>query len=615
MPEAVTTQHETLWIGVNRSAMVRVPYVVSSPEIAGPVQPIDATNLASDMRVYIPGIKDYSGDLVWEANSQRYRPGELRDLLAMDGCHVWAERRMPMVGVRVCIEGEASVSLSAADPDGVQRVTIRIAPSAPMAVEEWSGGTSEGYLYRIRTNDTGMNVQRVDVSYGGRPLSMVSASWTRAQGAANIPHEWDFNGGVGPFGCWYGAFNVDDYVAGTEAEEPVCVEAGRLAYRLDPYDLGRTLAGTELAGTYNVMLVVPTVYWKVTGNDLLLSDRARYSSPSASASNMVAYAHTATLPGGGTRVYPYIGIGVYEAYSDGTRLYSTQGHLPTVSLAPDRYKELADAMIPAAGCDFQQWTLHQYTLYKAMAYAVMGTKNAQWCLGEGPSDNNPQVSISGLADRAGPYADATADYSKLFIENPWGSSAAYIGDAMTEDYVVKAGQTLGGAVLGDQESIGVTVLEVQKAKRWITESSKASVGWDLPTRGVADEISTDPTTCGDTVIANTGRMCMSVGGTRINYHENGLGWLRCNAALTSTSGYTGARVSYFLDDYAVGLTDDAPASLSMSAPPALSMGQSAPEIDGEEVADAEPGEDAGSAEEPEGTPEETPEDSTEEDMR
>ena len=50
----------------------------------------------------------------------------------------------------------------------------------------------------------------------------------------------------------------------------------------------------------------------------------------------------------------------------------------------------------------------------------------------------------------------------------------------------------------------------------------------------------------------------------------------------------------------------------MSAPPALSMGQSAPESDGEEVADAEPGEDAEAEEEPEGTPEA---ETIEEDMR
>ena len=547
MPEAVTTQHETLWIGVNRSAMVRVPYVVSSPEIAGPVQPIDATNLASDMRVYIPGIKDYSGDLTWEANSQYYRPGELRDLLAMDGCHVWAERRMPMVGVRVCIEGEASVSLSAADPDGVQRVTIRIAPSAPMAVEEWSGDTSEGYLYRIRTNETGMNVQRVDVSYGGRPLSMVSASWTRAQGAASIPHEWDFNGGVGPFGCWYGAFNVDAYVAGTETEEPVCAEAGRLAYRLDPYDLGRTMAGTELTGTYNVMLVIPTVYWKVTGNDLLLSDRASYSSPSASASGMVAYAHTATLPGGGEMTYPYIGIGVYEASSSGGVLLSASGKTPTVNLTHDQVKELADALTPAEGSYFQQWNFYQWTLFKMMAYLVMGTKNSQWAMGDGPVANSA-ASVTGQADAAGPYAQSTSQYDKVFIENSWGSVWSFVGDAFFRDYILHAGRAAGGAVLGGQPEVeGAPALpSLGGAGRWVQSASRAASAWDLPATADTNSTASDPAKTGDQVWANASERCFLAGGRWSNGASAGVSYVSGNYVLSSRSSNVGSRLAYLM---------------------------------------------------------------------
>lgn len=599
MPEAVTTHHETLWIGVNRSAMVRVPYVVSSPEIAGPVQPIDATNLASDMRVYIPGIKDYSGDLTWEANSQYYRPGELRDLLAMDGCHVWAERRMPMVGVRVCIEGEASVSLSAADPDGVQRVTIRIAPSSPLAVEEWSGDTSDGYLYRIRTNNTGVNVQRVDVSYGGRPLSMVVASWTRAQGAANIPKEWAFNGGVGPFGCFYAAFNIDAYTAGTESEEPVCTEAGRLAYRLDPYDLGRTLAGTALTGTYNVMLVIPTVYWKVSSNDLLLSDRARYSSPSASASGMVPYAHTATLPGGGERTYPYIGIGVYEASSSGGVLLSASGKTPTVNLTHDQFKTMADALTSAGQSDFQQCTFSMWTLYKMMAYAVIGTKNGRWALGDGPVTGS-NTRTGGQSARAGPYADSTSKYSKLFIENPWGSAMCGLGDAFTVGRTFHAGNSLGGAELADQESVGLDL----PVSGFPTSVSNDAPTWDFPLATSESGSLSDPATTGSKITNSvmSAMASLGVGGSYAASTSAGLGYWY-SQGVTAGRNTLGTRLSAFLDDYAVGLTDEAPASLSMSAPPALSMGQSAPESDGEEVADAEPGEDAGIAEESEETPE------------
>lgn len=543
MPEAVTTQHETLWIGVNRSAMVRVPYVVSSPEIADPVQPIDATNLASDMKVYIPGIKDYSGDLVWEANSQYYRPGELRDLLAMDGCHVWAERRMPMVGMRVAVEGEASVSMSAADPDGIQRVTVRIAPTAPMAVEEWSPDTSEGYLYRIRVDDAGMNIVHVAAGYGGRSLHQVVNSASRGQGAANIPEEWSFNGGVGPFGCWYGAFNVDAYAAGTESEEPISAEAGRLAFKLDPYNLKRTLAGTMLTGTYNVLLVIPTVYWKVSGNDLYLSSSAR----SGSVSGMVAYAHTATLPGGGTQVFPYLGIGVYEASSEGGVLLSATGRTPAVNLTHDQFKDLADALTPAEGSGFQQWNFFQWTLFKMMAYLVMGTKNSQWMLGNGPVSGSA-ASVTGLADSAGPYANSTSQYDKVFIENSWGSVWSFVGDTCIKSYVLHAGNALGGAVLGGQPEVdGAPALpSLGGAGRWVQSASRSAAAWDLPATADTSTTASDPAKTGDQVWANASERCFLAGGRWTHGSYAGVAYVSGSDVLSLRSSYVGSRLAYLM---------------------------------------------------------------------
>lgn len=565
MPEAVTTQGETLWIGTNRSAMRRVPYLVSSPEIAGPVSPIDATNLASDARVYIPGLKDYSGDLVWEANSQRYLPGELRDLLAMDGCHVWAERRMPLVGTRVSLEGTASVTMSAASPDSVQRVTVRITPSSSMSVEEWSPAMNNGYIVRIRTDaSTHMDVVHVAVGYGGRDLTQVIGRTTRQQGAANIPDEWRFNGGVGPFGCFYAAFNVDDYVAGTESEEPVCTEAGRLAYKLDPYNLKRTLAGTTLAGTYNVMLVVPTVYWRVTGDDLYMS-----SSPSfGGVSGMVAYAHTATLPDSSTKVYPYIAIGVYEASSEGGVLLSASGKTPMTNLSHDQFKALADALTPAEGSDFQQWNFWQWTLYKMMCYTVMGTKNAQWMLGNGPSAN--LSTSTGLSDALGPYADSGTSYVKMLIENPW-RMWQFIGDVMSSGYSLHAGNTLGGAALGGQPGDPVATLPATEAHRWIASTSNASASWDLPATATATSNADDPAASGDKVMIPSGDRCIIVGGgwTAELCNINGLSLIQGDP-LDRRYPYLVSRLSAYLDDYAVGLTDEAPANRSagllMSSP-------------------------------------------------
>ncbi len=542
MPEAVTTQHEALWIGPTRFAMRKVPYLVSSPEIAGPVQQIDATNLASDRMIYIPGIRDYSGELVWEANAQYYRAGELRDLLDMDGEAVHVERRMPLAGVRISLEGTAAISLSAASPDSIQRITVRITPSSSMAVESWTPSMSDGYTVRIRTDaETHMDVVHVAVGYGGRSLHQVIQRSNRQQGAANIPSEWAFNGGVGPFGAFYAAFNIDAYVAGTESEEPICTEAGRIAYRLDPFHLKRSLAGTALVGTYNVLLVIPTVYWRVSSNDLYMTDRA--------ATGYTAYAHTA-VSDGETIVYPYIGIGVYEAYSDGSRLLSIPGQTPTGGKSHDQFKALADALVPADGCDFQQWNFYQWTLFKMMAYAVMGTKNSQWCLGNGPVSGSA-ASVTGLSDEAGPYADSTSDYDKVFIENSWGSRYGFVGDMVIIEAEVYAGQTLGGAEAGSQTSTGVSIIQTSNSWKWIGSVDNTSEGWDLPS-AIGSNAYNDPTTSGDQIVSNTGSRILLTGGRWNSGVGGGINCFHAHNGLTIASTYVGARLSYFINAYALG---------------------------------------------------------------
>lgn len=552
MPLAVTTQGETLWLGLTRSAMVRVPHVVSSPEIAPEPQRIDATNLASDRMVYVQGIKDYAGELTWEANAQHYTSGGLRELMAMDGQEVYVERRMPLVGVRVSFEGVATIAMTSASPDAVQHVTIRVAPSSAMSVESWTPSMSDGYTVRIRTDaETHMDVVHVAVGYGGRGLTQVVSRTSRRQGAANIPHEWDFNGGTGPFGCFYGAFNIDAYTPGTESEEPICTEAGRIAYRLDPYHLKRTLGGTRLRGTYNVMLVIPTVYWRVASNDLYMSDSG----------SGTAYAHTADGV-----VYPYIGIGVYEASTDGTRLLSVPGQAPAASRTHDEFKALADEDAPAEGCDFQMWNFYQWTLFKMMAYAVMGTKNSQWSLGDGPVSNS-SASTTGLADNAGPYADSTNDYDKVFLENAWGSVYGIIGDAMLSGGVLCAGQSLGGATLGGQTPTGVSVPITGGSWKAIGETSNGSATWDLVT-ATGTGGTADPSTSGDNVVSDSGSRTLRVGG-RYNYNAPaGINFTDANGAFTLASTSIGTRLSYFINAYALGLADEAPAvSRTLAASP------------------------------------------------
>ncbi len=136
MPEAVTTWRESLWIGASSSSLSEVPWVVSSPEIAGSPPVLDATSTDSDAVVHVAGLPDYSGDLVWELNSQSWSnaTGNLRALLALDGQEVAVERRMPLAGAVVSLSGVLSVAMQGSEANGLTRLAIRVTPSASFSV-------------------------------------------------------------------------------------------------------------------------------------------------------------------------------------------------------------------------------------------------------------------------------------------------------------------------------------------------------------------------------------------------------------------------------------------------------------------------------------------------
>jgi hypothetical protein len=261
------------------------------------------------------------------------------------------------------------------------------------------------------------------------------------------------------------------------------------------------------------MLVVPTVYWKSVGTTLYLSSSPSYTAGQTTVEGMVAYAHTATS-GGVSKVYPYIGIGVYEASVDvgaeqETRLLSVSGATPKTDVTCDTFKGYADNLTPAAGSDYQQWNFYQWTLYKMMAYTVMGTKNSQAMLGDGPVSNS-SVSKTGLADAAGPYADSTSTYTKLLIENPWGSLYQFVGDTCFFGRTLQAGNTLGGATISNHPQSEVSG-DLPSSDGWISATYSSSAYWDLP-RSVGKS-STGFSCPGDRVWSSFGWCSLCVGGS------------------------------------------------------------------------------------------------------
>ena len=108
---------------------------------------------------------------------------------------------------------------------------------------------------------------------------------------------WDFDTttGVGPFGAYYVAINLSSGAnADDSTETRLSTQKGEIAYKLDPYNLHQTLAGTTFDPTlYNVMIVIPTAYWysDPATNKLYIGS----SADKFDGITMVPYAHNYTI--------------------------------------------------------------------------------------------------------------------------------------------------------------------------------------------------------------------------------------------------------------------------------------------------------------------------------
>lgn len=131
MPEAYITQGETLKI--NNTA---IPRIVSSPELGSTPSKLDATNLASDMMTYIPGLPDYSGELVWTLNADPFglsggNTAVLNALSADTEYDIVVTK--PRVGVAISFKGFVSWAFAAASVNAVQQITLKITPTTGFA--------------------------------------------------------------------------------------------------------------------------------------------------------------------------------------------------------------------------------------------------------------------------------------------------------------------------------------------------------------------------------------------------------------------------------------------------------------------------------------------------
>ncbi|MBO4798455.1 MAG: leucine-rich repeat protein, partial [Candidatus Methanomethylophilaceae archaeon] len=192
---------------------------------------------------------------------------------------------------------------------------------------------------------------------------------------------------------------------------------------------------------------------------------------------------------------------------------------------------------------YQLWNFYQWTLYKMMSYAVMGTKNSQALLGDGPAVGSA-ASRTGYADRLGPYEPGTSFYSKMFLENAWGSVSEFLGDTYISDSQLYAGAAPGGR--GYPQSSGVYLPD----SGWITSASSSSEFWDFPAAtGSVDYLNfKNP---GDYVFADTGRCVLTVGGNWGNERMAGISSLYAANGINPWFPNTGARLAYIMSEDAL----------------------------------------------------------------
>ncbi len=388
---------------------------------------------------------------------------------------------------------------------------VLMAFAVAMPADESDADASSYYKYVI--NYSGESISSVDVytSSGG--------SATRITDAKNSI--WNFTDGYGPFNSCYAAVKKD---------------TGAISFHLNPNNLKQKLDGTTYTTSdYNIVWLVPTVYWSVSGNSLILS---------SDSSQGTAYAHTI-----GGHVYKYIGIGVYEGntetISSKTCLMSQTGQTPTGNVNIVDF----DTYAHNTPGNTMLWNFYQWTFTKMATYMVGMGKNTQQIWGDGNS-NTGSKSTTGLADSVGPYMSLrsqtnTTTYSKVFIENSWGSVFEWVGDTVFSSKVLYAGQNASGVTY--TATTGKTAGGTLPSSNWISETYKDAAYWDLPKSSTSSSNASNTSYPGGYVSSDSGAHELLVGGSCYDGTYAGVACANANYDSACAYSYFGARLAYVFD--------------------------------------------------------------------
>jgi hypothetical protein len=461
-----------------------------------------------------------------------------------------------------------------------------------------AGAVPEGgtYQYIIKQSTDGTTISDVQV--------YVDGAWTSKMRTDTTVNEfWTFTDGLGPFNSFYAAINLYEESADDYVEKRINTKVGGIAYVLDPEHLDQTMQGTAYtASNYNIMLVIPKVYWMATtvnSNNYLLMSNVKNGTNFTSAENLdavdfnanaQAYAHTFTSVTENDTTFDYIAIGVYEGSVVSNKLVSQPDKVPAASKNIASFRINAENNTSDYG-SYMLWNGFQWTLYKMMSYTVLGNKDVQYMLGRGntgvasetgtataitgkgtttttPYDTAPTANGSSVTGQATSWKTASAGnesapykgvYASLFLENSWGSVWEFVDDIFIGHGNDEAEGKYNSIYMNNllsftelnsatQKDTSVDWVSTGTSGRAISEASTAQATWDMPITTDSTSISTsDGTKINDAVWFNSSiETVLFAGGRWDSGLSAGLAAAYANYALGFSTSAIGARLAYAL---------------------------------------------------------------------
>lgn len=285
------------------------------------------------------------------------------------------------------------------------------------------------------------------MSVDGDKLIVTSDGSPVSTGLGNVLPSTFSDYKTGPFNTYYVAINLASGDNSDDAGETrLSKEKGEVAYLLNANNLHQTAKGYTFNPTlYNVMLVIPPVYWysemdapttenpnPTTGKLYMASSPDAFVSLGITADKLKDYAHTYTS-GGVVGHAPAIAIGVYEGYNDNGVLtsqsgVSPSGHTSIVSLT--QWAESGNTDVTMGS--YTLWNFYMWELYKLMGWTVMGNADSQYMMGNGVVGWNSvgltSPAITGVTDSAYTQSYDAGTPICLFLENTWGSVSEILGN-------------------------------------------------------------------------------------------------------------------------------------------------------------------------------------------